>query len=310
MIDNEMIPIDLKSVWDRLPLHEPPLIDNILRRNQKLMIKGPSKSGKTMLSIQLAVAISEGKEWLGNQCDQGKVLYINFGLPTYSMFSRVREIYTALNIAPENLDDINILNYKGNYLARNYTQFIDHMKNIASENEYKLIIVDCMDYVQGFYNTEAGRDIIRLLDNLILQINTCIAFTTSIDNPLVSNLCESLIELIPTEERAISDYRLSIETSTFPPKNQELIKINYPIVQRIGSSYNEHKMSLANKLKKEKSLKELEGAFDLLNTKGDGVDVNKLASYLGIARESLYRKIKKFEGFEISSGVVERINNT
>lgn len=300
----------LMSVWEKLPLYEPPLVKNVLRRHQKLLISGASKSGKTSLAIQLAIAVAEGTYWLENECEKGGVLFVNFGLSTYMMFSRVNEIYSSLNIEPNNVEQIDIINYKGNALADNYIHFMDSLQNIANGNKYRLIIIDSIDYVQGFSDLEASRHINRLLDNLMIQTNTCIAFTTSSGNPPILTLCDSVAKLIPTGDKAVSDFRLSIENNTYQKTDtdQQLLKYEYPIMQVIGS-YNPENRQYANELKREKSIKEFEEAFYKLSPQGEPVPVLELTNYFKITRESLYRKVKKIDDFEINLGMVEPINN-
>ena len=300
----------LMSVWEKLPLYEPPLVKNVLRRHQKLLISGASKSGKTSLAIQLAIAVAEGTYWLENECDKGGVLFVNFGLSTYMMFSRVHEIYSSLNIEPSNVKQIDVINYKGNALADNYIHFMDSIQNIANGNKYRLIIIDSIDYVQGFSDFEASRHIYRLLDNLMIQTNTCIAFTTSAGNPSIETLCDSVAKLIPAGDKAVSDFRLSIENNTYQKTDtdQQLLKYEYPIMQVIGS-YNPENRQYANELKREKSIKEFEEAFYKLSPQGEPVPVLELTNYFKITRESLYRKVKKIDDFEINLGMVEPINN-
>lgn len=305
--ENSVIP-SLQSEWEKLPLYEPSLIRNVLRRCQKLIIKGPGKSGKTSLVTHLAVAVAEGTSWLDNECSQGGVLFVNFGMLPYMMFSKVHEVYSSLNIAPNNVVNIDILNYRGSSLAENYMDFVAHLQSVASGNKYRLIIIDSMDHVQGFHSYESSHHINRLLDNLMIQTNSCVVFTTSSENPLLTNLCDAAIELIPTGEKAVSDFRLSIESNTFPYRHQQFIKFNYPTFQRIGSSYNEIKMAHANEMKKEKAIREFEKAFYKLSIEGEAIAVSELAERLGITRESLYRKVKKLDNFRINLGMVEAIN--
>lgn len=296
----------LMSVWEKLPLYEPPLVKNVLRRHQKLIIRGPGKSGKTSLVTHLAVAVAEGTSWLDNECSQGGVLFVNLGMLPYMMFSKVHEVYSSLNIAPNNVANIDILNYRGNSLAENYMDFVAYLQSVASGKKYRLIIIDSMDYVQGFHSFESSHHINRLLDNLMIQTNSCVVFTTSLENPLLTNLCDAAIELIPTGEKAVSDFRLSIESNTFPYRHQQLIKFNYPILEIMGGDAS--KLVRANEMKKEKAIREFEEAFYKLGIGGEAVSVSELAEHLGITRESLYRKVKKLDDFRISQGMVESVN--
>ena len=83
---------------DDLPEQAPELIEGILRQGHKLLLAGPSKSGKSFSLMELCVAIAEGRKWLGFQCRQGKALYINLEIDPASVKHRFADIYSALGI--------------------------------------------------------------------------------------------------------------------------------------------------------------------------------------------------------------------
>ena len=72
------------------------LIKGVLRRGHKMLISGSSKAGKSFLLMELCIAIAEGSEWLGFQCRQGKVLYVNLEIDPASCVHRFLRIYEAL----------------------------------------------------------------------------------------------------------------------------------------------------------------------------------------------------------------------
>ena len=74
------------------PELDPPLIDGILRQGHKMLLSGPSKAGKSFAMIELAIAIATGGSWLGFQCAQGKVLYINLELRDNSCRNRILDV--------------------------------------------------------------------------------------------------------------------------------------------------------------------------------------------------------------------------
>ena len=105
--------VSAADVWDHLPPLADPLIDGILRQGHKMLLAGPSKAGKSYALIELAIAIAEGKKWLGYQCTRGKVLYINLEVDAASCWHRLQEVYAALEITPAHLADIDIWNLRG-----------------------------------------------------------------------------------------------------------------------------------------------------------------------------------------------------
>lgn len=112
---NDNLPDDevLSDVWDNLPELAPPLIEGVLRQGHKMLLAGPSKAAKSFALIELCISIAEGDPWLGFQCAQGKVLYVNLELDRASCLRRFRDVYMAAGIRPQNLNNIHIWNLRG-----------------------------------------------------------------------------------------------------------------------------------------------------------------------------------------------------
>ena len=104
---DELPPIE-KSPTDSDVITDVPeeLIQGILRCGHKLLIASSSKAGKSFLLIELAVAISEGRKWLGFQCKQGKVLYVNLEIDRPSFRKRIVDIYKALGVKTKHQFDV------------------------------------------------------------------------------------------------------------------------------------------------------------------------------------------------------------
>ena len=91
----------------------PELIEGVLRQGHKMLIAGPSKAGKSFSLIEMSIAIAEGKKWLEWNCTQGKVLYVNLELDRASCLHRFRDVYEAMGLQPNNLQNIDIWNLRG-----------------------------------------------------------------------------------------------------------------------------------------------------------------------------------------------------
>lgn len=103
---------NISDVWGRRPQLAPELIPGILRKGRKLMIVGASKTGKSMLLSELAIAIAEGTPWLGRLCAKGRVLYVNLEIPEDTFWNRIIDIYEALGLtAGSNLTVWNLRGY-------------------------------------------------------------------------------------------------------------------------------------------------------------------------------------------------------
>lgn len=103
----------MADAWEQMPDLAPPLIENVLRQGHKMLIAGPSKAGKSYALIEMCIAIAEGSKWLGWNCTQGRVLYVNLELDRASCLHRFKDVYDKLNLPPSHLGSIDIWNLRG-----------------------------------------------------------------------------------------------------------------------------------------------------------------------------------------------------
>ncbi|MBQ8884112.1 MAG: AAA family ATPase [Oscillospiraceae bacterium] len=133
-------PESMSDIWDNLPELSPPLIDGVLRQGHKMLIAGPSKAGKSYALIELCCALAEGKKWLGFNCTQGKVMYVNLELDDASCKHRFKDVYNALGWKPEHLDMIDIWNLRGRSVPMD--KLAPKLIRRASKKNYIAIIID------------------------------------------------------------------------------------------------------------------------------------------------------------------------
>lgn len=122
------------------PALKPVVIDGVLREGFKMRLQGPSKAGKSFALIELAIAMAEGTKWLGHQCKQGRVLYINLELDRASAFNRFAAIYRSLNIPSNHLDMIDIWNLRGKTIPLD--KLTPKLIRRAKDRGYAMIILD------------------------------------------------------------------------------------------------------------------------------------------------------------------------
>lgn len=128
------------DIWENLPDLSPPLIDGILRQGHKMLIAGPSKAGKSFALIELCCSIAEGKPWLGFDCTQGKILYVNLELDRASCLHRFKDVYDSLGYKPNNLKNIDIWNLRGCSVPMD--KLAPRLIRRASKKNYIAIIID------------------------------------------------------------------------------------------------------------------------------------------------------------------------
>lgn len=134
-------PENLSSVWDNMPDLAPALIEGVLRMGHKLLLAGPSKAGKSFALIELCVAIAEGLKWLQTfQCRRGNVLYCNLELDRASCFHRFRDVYAALGISPDHLENIDIWNLRGQAIPMD--KLAPKLIRRAQKKNYTAVIID------------------------------------------------------------------------------------------------------------------------------------------------------------------------
>lgn len=133
-------PESMATVWDFLPNLSPPLIHNILRQGHKMMLAGPSKAGKSFALIELCCAIAEGKKWMGWDCAQGRIMYVNLELDRASCLHRFKDVYQALGWEPNNLSNIDIWNLRGKSVPMD--KLAPKLIRRAQKKNYTAIIID------------------------------------------------------------------------------------------------------------------------------------------------------------------------
>lgn len=133
-------PVSLADVWYNMPPLNPPLIDGVLRQGHKMLLAGPSKAGKSYALIELCIAIAEGKRWMGWQCAQGKVLYVNLELDPASCDNRFRDVYNAMQVDPVNYRDIEIWHLRGKAIPMD--KLSPKLIRRARQKSYIAVIID------------------------------------------------------------------------------------------------------------------------------------------------------------------------
>lgn len=92
----------------------PELIKGLFRANQKMMLSGASKSGKSFMLIELALCLASGTPWIGYECKECKVLYVNLEIAGSSFLKRIDDVSTAIGIERGAWNyNLKILNLRG-----------------------------------------------------------------------------------------------------------------------------------------------------------------------------------------------------
>lgn len=133
-------PEGLADSWDNLPELAPELIKGVLRQGHKMLIAGPSKAGKSFALIEMSIAIAEGKKWLSWECSKGRVLYVNLELDRPSALHRFKDVYTAMGLQPNNINNIDIWNLRGKTVPMD--KLAPKLIRRALKKNYIAVIID------------------------------------------------------------------------------------------------------------------------------------------------------------------------
>lgn len=157
------IQLEFIHVSDLLKMDLPPaedLVVGLIRAQSVNLLVGETGSGKSMLALNLALAVSTGSEsWIGYEViGEGKVLYLNSEMALPDIRRRLEKMLRALPVGT----DISTLS-----IPRELPLLRDCIKAIMRECEtggYVLIIADCLYFMHDEDENDSSsmRDLMRL----------------------------------------------------------------------------------------------------------------------------------------------------
>ena len=173
-------PPDLISLGDlmrRSCQEKQELIKGVLKTGAKLILTGGSKTGKSFALINLAVALATGNEWLGFECSKSKVLFVNSELDEFDIKNRFKMIIGDDTENETDMDDILILNLRGNNLP--FDALADRIIEIVNDNEISSVIIDPIYklFEGDENNASAVRDFTGTLDHIISKTGASIFYS-------------------------------------------------------------------------------------------------------------------------------------
>ena len=130
----------LSDFFENPPELSPPLINGVLRQGHKMLMAGPSKAGKSFALIELAIGIAEGGYWFGFECTQGRLLYVNLELDKASCYRRFIDVYKALGLEGDNINNLDIWNLRGHSTPMD--KLAPMLIRRAAKQSYIAIIID------------------------------------------------------------------------------------------------------------------------------------------------------------------------
>ena len=320
------------------------VIEGVVRQGHKMMISGASKSGKSFLLIELAIALAEGTKWLGFQCRQSIVLYINLEIDPNSLLNRFYLIYEALGIRARHFSDIVIWNLRGE--AQPLDQLAPELIHRADYHGVDVIILDpTYKVMMGDENNATDMaQFTNVFDKICYETGCTFVyshhhskgaqgFKKSMDRASGSGVFSrdadaqvDMIQLnlveVPSrnnpEESSATAWRLESslrEFRSFKPVN---IWFEYPIHRvdeagKLEKNYadGDPRANLTKSYKRNQTIEsrkeEFDEAFDK-NKKKDGTCLAfVIADYLGIAERTVRDRVKEFsDEYQTKKGIITR----
>jgi hypothetical protein len=137
-------PLDLNS--------EPPpvrwLVDGVFCLGDVNLLLGEPGIGKSWLSQDLAIAITQGRPWLGRNVAQGRVLYVDEENSVDLVYDRLRK----LGLTPADAANLRYLSNEGILLDRHPDQLVDE----ALDFQPNLIVLDALTRFHSGDEDKAG----------------------------------------------------------------------------------------------------------------------------------------------------------
>lgn len=146
---------------DNLPPRMPEIVHNAIREKEVVMISAGSKTGKTMLGIELALAVSSGGTWLSRECETGTVLYINMEVNRADFANRIENTRKAMGIELETVKGKCITwTLRGRNVSMD--DLISGIQHLLKRYQFTVIVIDPIYKVIGDLDENSAGDMGKL----------------------------------------------------------------------------------------------------------------------------------------------------
>ena len=324
------------------PEMPPELIRGILRQGHKMLISGSSKAGKSFLLIELCISIAEGIPWLGFACRKGKVMYVNLEIDPASCVNRFLQIYRAMKIAPDHMEDIDIWNLRGHAVPLD--RLVPRLIRRAEERRPDAIILDPIyKVITGDENSASDMaEFCNQFDRICSELGCAVIYChhhskgtqgakRAMDRASGSGVFArdpdaqlDMIELEMSDEvrdavgnSGATAWRLESSLREF--RNIEPVEFwfDYPIHRldegELLSGLPSQGSPEAGRLRNARSkpadvaASEFRSAFGFCSMDESGVSVRRMAEYMGLAERTVRERIAKMGGeFRLENGSIVR----
>ncbi len=241
----ELPPLEAADTFCSEPDDTPPeVIEGILHQGSKGELGGGSKTFKTWTLLHMASCVSTGTPWLEFKTHPGKVLYLNFELPRWSIRKRVKEICNALET--KHLGNLKLLNLRG--YACDAHVILPRILQETRQHAFVLIIIDPLYKILGDREENASNDMADLMlaiERLAVDSNAAVVFGAHFSkgnqslkeamdrisgSGVLARDPDTIITMTDHEEDEA--YTVDMILRNFPPQKPFVLQRKHPLMSR------------------------------------------------------------------------------
>lgn len=319
-------PENLIDYWDDMPELSPPLIDGVLRQGHKMLLAGPSKAGKSFALIELCVSIAEGRKWLGWDCAQGRVMYVNLELDRVSCLHRFKDVYDSLGWKPNNLSKIDIWNLRGKTVPMD--KLAPKLIRRALKKNYIAIVIDPIyKVITGDENSAGDMALFcNQFDKVCTELGAAVIYChhhskgsqvnkKSMDRASGSGVFardpDALIDMLELEidddKETRTAWRIDGTLREFPKFEPVDVWFDYPVhyldEENILSEIKTDKTKADERREK---IQAFLNAYEVLSVNGF-VTIREMANYFSVTTKTIRRWVDDIDTMVIENSIIKKI---
>jgi KaiC/GvpD/RAD55 family RecA-like ATPase len=148
-----------------------PIIENFLNRKEFMLLHATSKTGKSMLALNIGLAIATGRDFLGMPTSKSKVLYLQTEIANFSLKERIEKMLENLDTETYDNASTNLL-ISSNRIRIDESEGIELIKYEIKKYQPNLLIIDPL-YDLHRKNEDNATDMAPILSDIREIARSC-----------------------------------------------------------------------------------------------------------------------------------------
>jgi RecA-family ATPase len=239
------------------------IIQNLLHKGAKLQVGGPSKTNKTWVLLDLALAAASGGWWMETfQCERSKVLFLNFEIMDHFLEQRIAAVMErrSLQDNEEVMDNVSWWMLRGH--ASNIETLVGSILDRLRSRDFDLILLDPIYKTYAGLEENSATDMAEFfghIDRLVKDLNCAVVYShhftkgnasakAAIDRTSGSGVLgrdpDAIVMLTPVElQSSVEDTKdekdpeptIEVETIVrdYPKTPKFFVKWEYPVMKKL-----------------------------------------------------------------------------